>query len=217
MSDDIRTSRSIELLSPFRRSAERHGAIPAVIEGNIPDWLRGEVVRTCPAIFESGEWRAHHWFDGLGMIYAFRIGDSVVDFRSRLLDSETARDARRGQALLGSFGTPTRRPFLRRLFEPVTRISDNTNVNITRLSPELVAMTEGDRQQVIDEETLAAVRTVEYSKESLNRTIMSAHPHFDFERGKVLNLATGFGTGGVLSVYEHVPAARRREIVGSWK
>ncbi len=39
--------------------------------GTIPDWLRGEVVRTCPVIFETNGWRAQHWFDGLGMIYAF--------------------------------------------------------------------------------------------------------------------------------------------------
>jgi len=143
--------RSIETLAPFRHSPENHAAIPAKIEGSLPDWLRGEVVRTCPAIFETNGWRAQHWFDGLGLIYSFRIGDSTIDFRSRLLDSETARDARRGKATLGSFGTPTSRPLLRRVFEPIPRISDNTNVNIVRLGPELVAMTEGDRQMVIDD------------------------------------------------------------------
>jgi beta,beta-carotene 9',10'-dioxygenase len=208
---------SIEALSPFRRSPEKQAATPANVTGKIPDWLRGEVVRTCPAVFEANDWRARHWFDGLGMIYAFRIGDSGIDFRSRLLDSETARDAWRGKANLGSFGTPTARPLLQRIFEPVPRISDNTNVNIVRMGPELVAMTEGDRQLVIDDETLASVRPVAYSNDTLNRTIMSAHPHFDFERGKVLNVATGFGAGGTISIYEHAPAARQREVVGSWK
>jgi len=210
-------SRSIESLAPFRHSPEKHAGIPAKVEGKIPDWLRGEVVRTCPAIFETQGWRAQHWFDGLGMIYAFRIGGSAIDFRSRLLDSETARDARLGKANLGSFGTPTARPLLRRIFEPVARISDNTNVNIGRLGPELVAMTEGDRQLVIDDNTLAAVRPVAYSKDALGGAIMSAHPHFDFERARVVNVATRFGAGGTISVYEHAPAARQREIVGSWK
>ena len=216
MSASISTPPSIETLSPFRRSADQHAAIPARIEGQIPDWLRGEVVRTCPAVFETPGWRASHWFDGLGMIYAFRIGTSV-DFRSRLLDSETARDAWRGQANLGSFGTSTERPLLRRIFEPIPRISDNTNVNIVKIGAQLVAMTEGDRQLVIDGESLAALRPVDYSKDTLKRTITSAHPHFDFERGKVLNLATGFGRGGVISIYEHAPASRRREIVGTWR
>ena len=78
-------------------------------------------------------------------------------------------------------------------------------------------MTEGDRQLVIDDGTLAAVRPVAYSKGALGGTIMTAHPHFDFERGKVLNVATGFGAGGVISIYEHAPAARQRDVVGSWR
>jgi len=217
MSANISPTRSIETLSPFRRSPENQTGVPAKIAGTIPDWLRGEVVRTCPAVFETRGWRARHWFDGLGMIYAFRIGDLGVDFRSRLLDSETARDAWRGKAKLGSFGTPTARPLLRRIVEPVPRISDNTNVNIVRLGHELVAMTEGNRQLVIDDETLASVRPVAYSKDALSRTIMSAHPHFDFERAKVVNVATGFGVGGVVSIYEHAPAARQRDVVGSWR
>jgi carotenoid cleavage dioxygenase-like enzyme len=85
------------------------------------------------------------------------------------------------------------------------------------MGPELVAMTEGDRQLVIDDETLAAVRHVEYSKDALNGAILTAHPHFDFERGKVVNAATNFGVSGVISIYEHAPAARQRKVVGSWR
>ena len=78
-------------------------------------------------------------------------------------------------------------------------------------------MTEGDRQLVIDDETLAAVRPVAYSKDALGGAIMSAHPHFDFERARVVNAATKFGVGGVISIYEHAPAARQRDVVGSWR
>jgi hypothetical protein len=77
--------RSIETISPFRHSRESRTAVPAKISGDIPLWLRDEVVRTCPAIFESGTWRAGHWFDGLGMIYAFRIANAAINFQSRLL------------------------------------------------------------------------------------------------------------------------------------
>jgi beta,beta-carotene 9',10'-dioxygenase len=217
MSASTPLTRSIETLSPFRHSPENPAGFPAKIAGTIPDWLRGEVVRTCPALFETREWRAQHWFDGLGMIYAFRIGNSTIDFRSRLLDSEAARDALRGKANLGAFGTPTARPLLQRIIEPVARISDNTNVNIVRLGQELVAMTEGDRQFVIDDETLASVRHVAYSKDTLGGAIMTAHPHFDFERARVVNIATKFGTNGVISIYEHAPAARQRDVVGSWR
>jgi carotenoid cleavage dioxygenase-like enzyme len=217
MNAAISSTRSIEGLAPFRRSPEIHTAVPATIRGKVPDWLRGEVVRTCPAVFETKGWRAQHWFDGLGMMYAFRIGDSGIDFRSRLLDSATARDAWRGKSNHGSFGTSMARPFLQRIFEPVPRISDNTNVNVVKLGEELVAMTEGDTQLVIDDGTLAAVRPVAYTSDDLGGTIMTAHPHFDFERGRVVNVATGFGASGVISIYEHAPAARQRAVVGSWR
>ena len=217
MNAALSPTRSIETLSPFRRSSELQAGIPATIRGTIPDWLRGEVVRTCPAVFETSGWRAQHWFDGLGMMYAFRIGDSGVDFRSRLLDSATARDAWRGKSNHGSFGTSMTRPLLQRIFEPVPRISDNTNVNVVRLGHELVAMTEGDSQLVIDDDTLAAVRPVAYAGDTLGGAIMTAHPHFDFERGKVVNVATGFGASGVISIYEHAPAARQRDVIGSWR
>jgi carotenoid cleavage dioxygenase-like enzyme len=217
MNAALSPTRSIEALAPFRRSLEFHAGIPATIRGRVPDWLRGEVVRTCPAVFETKGWRAQHWFDGLGMMYAFRIGDAGVDFRSRLLDSATARDAWRGKSNHGSFGTSMERPFLQRIFEPVPRISDNTNVNVVKLGQELVAMTEGDTQLVIDDDTLAAVRPVAYANDTLRGALMTAHPHFDFERGKVVNVATAFGANGVISIYEHAPAARQREIVASWR
>jgi len=210
-------TQSIESLSPFRHSPENQTAIAASLQGTLPDWLRGTVVRTCPAIFATDGWRAEHWFDGLGMIYAFRIGQSAIDFRSRLLDSEVARESRAGKALHGSFGTPTRLSFLRRIATPIPRVSDNTNVNITRIGEELVAMTEGDRQNVIDPDTLASIRPVGYSNDTLAGAIMSAHPHYDFERAQVLNVATKFGAGGTISIYEHSPTARKREVVGSWK
>jgi len=216
MNATIPLQRSLESLSPFRRSSEKHTAIAAKLQGELPAWLRGEVVRTCPAVFETNQWHAEHWFDGLGMIYAFRIGDAQVDFRSRLLDSEVSRDAWRGRSNLGTFGTRTARPLLRRVFEPIQRISDNTNVNIQKFGKDLVAMTEGDRQHVIDADTLTSLGTVGYEDDGFSGTVMSAHPHFDFERGRVVNVATQFGTAGVVSIYEHAPHARRRQLVASW-
>jgi beta,beta-carotene 9',10'-dioxygenase len=217
MSTTIELPRSIETISPYRRSGERRAPTPATITGEVPSWLRGEVVRTCPAIFESGEWRAGHWFDGLGMIYAFRIGSSAIDFRSRLLESETARDAGRGESKRSSFGTQSTRSLLRRLVQPIPRMTDNTNVNIVRLGTNLVSLTEGSIQNIVDGETLSARGPVAYENDRLGNAMMLPHPHFDFARGTVVNVATDIGVNTVLSVYEHAPAARKRDIIASWK
>lgn len=208
---------SIEAISPFRRSPAVETPLAAAVRGEIPAWLRGELVRTCPAVFESSGWRAEHWFDGLGMLYAFEIGESSVAFRSRLLDCETARHAAEGKAPLASFSTPIARSLWRRIFEPVPRPTDNTNVNIVKLGDELVAMTEADRQLSIDPATLAVRGPVAYERDELAGAIMSAHPHFDFQKRRVVNVATKLGSQGVVSIYEHAPEARRRTLVGAWR
>src|SRR5262245_40977704 len=134
------TARSIESISPFRHSPEVRDASEATVTGTPPEWLRGELVRTCPAVFEGSRWRARHWFDGLGMIYAFRVGKASVRFQSRLLESEAAQEIAGGPTRLGSFGTPTGRSFWQRVVQPIQRITDNTNVNLVKMGDDWVAL-----------------------------------------------------------------------------
>ena len=211
-------ARSIESLSPFRRSSEVHESVEAVVTGAPPEWLRGELLRTCPAVFEQGRWQARHWFDGLGLIYAFRIGASSVRFQSRLLDSQAAQEIAGGRARMSSFATPTGRSLLQRIVQPVQRSSDNTNVNILKMGDDLVALTEGAQQLRIDPQSLHSLGAVPYARDDeLAGTLMGAHPHFDFAREQVLNIATKFGTTAVVSVYEHGVSERTRWLVGSWR
>jgi carotenoid cleavage dioxygenase-like enzyme len=185
-------SRSIESVTPFRRSSDVREANEASLTGSLPEWLRGELVRTCPAVFEGPHWRARHWFDGLCMIYAFRIGASVT-FQSKLLESEAAQEIAGGPTSLGSFGTPTGRTWWQRVAQPVQRITDNTNVNIVEMGKDLVALTEGDRQMRIDAGSLRALGALSYSRDALTGAVAGAHPHFDLERQRVVNFATYFG------------------------
>jgi carotenoid cleavage dioxygenase-like enzyme len=209
-------SRSIESVTPFRGSSEIPDPTDALVTGQVPEWLRGELVRTCPAVFEGSQWRARHWFDGLCLLYAFRIGDASISFRSRLLESEAAREiADDGRLRVSAFGTPTGRRLWERLIQPVQRITDNTNVNVVRFGDDLVALTEGDRQQRIDPASLHALGTLQFDGDHVTGAVTGAHPHFDDER--VINFATKFGSSGVVSIYEHGANERRRRIVGSWR
>ena len=209
--------RSLESVPPFRRSPPVEEPLAAEVRGELPAWLKGSLLRTCPAVFEESGWHAEHWFDGLGMIYAFEIGGSeAVRFHSRLLDCQTARDAAEGKTRRGTFGTTMVRSFWQRLLEPVPRITDNTNVNIVKLGDDLVAMTEGDRQIIVDPRTLSPRGTVRY-RDELGSVVMTAHPHLDFARQRVVNVATKIGPSVVLSVYEHAPNARERQVVASFR
>jgi len=210
-------SRTIESVSPFRRSPDVRDAAGAVVTGALPEWLRGELVRTCPAVFEGAHWRAGHWFDGLCQIYAFRIAGSSVRFQSRLLESDAAREIAAGPARMGSFGTPTGRTLWQRIIQPIQGMTDNTNVNILRMGGDLVALTEGSRQMRVDPQSLRALGEVSYAHDELGGAVMAAHPHFDFGRERVVSFATKFGAGGVVSIYEHGGSERSRRVVGSWR
>src|SRR5262245_14121439 len=146
---------------PYRCPPEDAGSYPARWQGARPAWLRGSVVRTCPAVFELPGWQSEHLFDGLGAVFAFRVADEPrLDWR--LVDCEAPRDARRGRSRLATFGTRMRRPWWLRIFQPVPRISDNVNVNIQPFAGGVVAMTEAPKQALISGETLAVEKWLRY-------------------------------------------------------
>src|SRR5882757_4036257 len=130
--------------APFRLSRGDAHAEPAALTGALPSLLTGTLVRTCPAIFRGPGWNAGHWFDGLGMMYAFRLQSGAVSYDQRLLAS-LAHDRvmnEEGREKPGGFGTPPIRSFWQRLFQPLPEMTDNANVNVVPLGGEFVAMTE---------------------------------------------------------------------------
>ena len=105
-----------------------------------------------------------HWFDGLAMLHRFTIADGRVSYGSRFLDRPLlpggARAATRSPT--GS-SRPTRAArsssACRRCSHPAQAISDNANVNVTRLGERFVAMTETPMPVQFDAQTLRAAGT----------------------------------------------------------
>ncbi len=207
--------------APFRSRAEDGPLdVDATLEGTLPSWLRGDLVRTAPAVFERtgsrGRFAAAHWFDALGLLYGFYLRDGGVRFRQRLMESDVERAARDGGMPTASFGSPIVRGFWRRLFAPIPTVTDNTNVNVVPLGDQLVALTESPHQWAVDRDSLSLTARVSHDDRHGALT-MIAHPHFDFERGKVVSMATELGAQHALVVYEHAPNERARRIVGKVK
>ena len=204
----------IEGVVPYRRPPDEVGSYAARWQGERPAWLRGAVVRTCPAVFKLAGWQSTHLFDGLGAVFAFRIAEEPrLDWR--LLDCEAARDARRGRSRLATFGTRMRRPWWLRLFQPVPRISDNANVNIQPFAGGLVAMTEAPKQALIDAQTLGVKQWLRYDDE-LGAVSMTAHPVIDREAGTVVNVAQVFGARPECVLYQHATNDLRRRVLARW-
>jgi beta,beta-carotene 9',10'-dioxygenase len=177
-------------------------------------WLRGDLVRTAPAVFQHAGWSAHHWFDGLGLLFAFGIDpEGRVRFRQRLLGSEVARHIGEGRDDTPHFGTPMRRAFFDRLLSPIPRANDNTNVNCKPYGDRLVAMTETSAQHDIDCTTLRSRGRLRYDDAFGDSLFMLAHPHADFARGLVVNVATDYSIRSGLVLYEHPMGNLERRIV----
>lgn len=203
-------------LAPFRARDETL-ARPAELEGEIPAWLRGDLVRTAPAVFDQGAFQARHWFDALGILYGFRIADGRVDYRQRVMTSVVEQQARQGRSPIASFATPITRSFWRRVIEPIPHVTDNTNVNVVALGDQRVALTESHHQWAFDPGTLALTEPVVYDDKLGGRLAMLAHPHLDCERNLVVSLASKIGAGGGIMVYEHAPNSRTRRQVAMLK
>ena len=136
-------------------SETRIGSLP--IEGEMPAWLAGTLLRTGPAKFEVGEQRMRHWFDGLAMLHSFTFGGGTVSYASRFLESKAYEAAKGGEIAFSEFATDPCRSLFKRaftMFRP--QLTDNGNVNLIRLGERHVAMTETPIPVEFDAGTLAA-------------------------------------------------------------
>lgn len=160
------------------------------IEGEIPGWLSGMLLRNGPAKFEAGERTVNHWFDGMAMLHRFSFADGEVSYANRFLRSQAYREAVAGRIAYSEFATDPCRSVFKRLatmFRPA--LTDNCNVNLARLGDEYVAMTETPIPVSFDPRTL---ETLGVSTASPGHHA-TAHPHHDPEHGEMLAYVTKFG------------------------
>lgn len=199
--------------APFRWTRRDAHTLPVTVTGAVPAWLRGTLVRTAPAIFQGDGWQVGHWFDGLGLLYGFAIGEGIT-FTQHALECEAGRRLARGDGTTASFGTPMRRSFWQRLRAPVPAVTDNANVNVVPWQGAWLAMTETPQQHVIGADDLRSRGLYAYDDALPSSLAMSAHPHFDFTRRAMVNVGTSFGSKNELWIYRHATSGRQREVEG---
>ncbi len=165
---------------------------PLELEGGLPPWLAGTLVRVTPALLDPGGVPLRHWFDGLAMLNVFSIGGDGVSYASRFLDTQAYRNARdTGRVGMRTYGSDPCRSIFQRvssLFSP--GMTDNCNVNVVKLGERWVAMTETPIAMEFDAETLATIGPRRWAGKSDQGT---AHPHYDFGRREVVSYSARFG------------------------
>src|SRR5271163_4380001 len=106
------------------------------LEGTLPPWLAGSLLRTGPARYEVGADRMRHWFDGYAMLHRFTIADGGVSYGNRFLESRAYRRASAsGRIVMAEFATDPCRSLYSRVQSLFTGpdLTDNGNVNVVRL------------------------------------------------------------------------------------
>lgn len=163
------------------RREVRIGSLP--VDGRLPPWLGGTLVRNGPALFEQGDARFRHWFDGLAMLHAFSFRAGRVGYANRFLrSSQHAAVTTEGRIRYSEFATdPCRAIFNGAAAMFVPAPVPNANVHVDRLRRRFVALTEIPLPVQFDPVTL---RTLGVRGQAPLAVTGTAHPHADPPRGE---------------------------------
>ena len=162
-------------LSAYQSVKQHSYSSQAKISGVWPAELRGTLYRNGPAQHEIGSFRYQHWFDGDGMLQAFRISDEGVTHQAKMIATEKyiAESAAR-RALYPTFGTVPPNP-------AAVTSPDAVNVGNISVLPhhgKLLALWEAGSAWEMDADNLDTKGTYAFS-DNMRGVPFSAHPRVD--------------------------------------
>ena len=170
------------------------------VDGTMPPWLAGALLRNGPAKFETGGQSYRHWFDGLAMLHRFGFADGAVTYTNRFVQSKAYRAARdSGRISYSEFATDPCRSLFKRVaaaFLP-PEFGDNANVNLIRQGDEFLALTETPLPVRFDPSTLETLGVARPAPGQMT----VAHPHRAPQTGEPVSYATHFGPFTTYRVY----------------
>lgn len=174
------------------------------VAGRLPNGLEGTLYRNGPAQFDRAGERLGHWFDGDGMVQAFRLADGRIRHRGRFVaTSKRQAETEAGHFIYGGYG-----------FSPQAAaqfsLPDDLNAANTSILPmgnEIWALWEGGSPWRVDPHSLETIGRRSFPGEA-DGLIFSAHPKRE-PNGTVWNFG-GFGTRCV--IWELSPQGEFRSV-----
>ena len=178
------------------------------IDGTVPPWLSGALIRNGPGRFEFGGERATHWFDGLAMLCRYGFADGTVSYTNRFLrtDAYAAADSGHGATEFATGGDSFRRTlqWLRSFGPPES--TDNANVHVAKLGEHFVALTEAPRRIAFDPVTLETRGEFRW-RDDVPEHLATAHLQVDPNREETIGYSTEFGLSPKYHFYR-IPSGR---------
>jgi all-trans-8'-apo-beta-carotenal 15,15'-oxygenase len=170
----------------------------ARIEGKIPVALRGVLYRNGPAQFERGGVRHHHWFEGDGMVQAYRFTDEGVSHMGKFVRTKKFKaEEKAGRLGYSVFGGRVKDPM------PVTGPDsmNAANTSVIAINNAVYALWEGGSAYEVDPVTLTTKGPKVWAPDWAGMPF-SAHPKVTPD-GNVWNI--GGGWNGDVAVYHINP------------
>jgi carotenoid cleavage dioxygenase-like enzyme len=186
------------------------------VEGDLPDWLSGTLIRNGPAQFEVGDQPYNHWFDGHAMLHAFRVAGGTVSYRNRFLETKSRQEAlAQGEIVRSEFATDPCRSLFGRVMSVFTpKPTDNASINVARIDDAYVALTETPIPVAFDPETLETAGVVEY-EDDVDAPMSTAHPLREPDTGRTITYLTEFGRQCRYHVAAIDPGSRARTVLAT--
>lgn len=181
--------------------SEALGPTAATLEGRLPKALAGALYRNGPAWFDRAGFRYRHWFDGDGMVHAWRFARGGVEHRARMVaTSKFTREQREARFLLPTAGTTVPGEL------PIRNNDDvNTaNTAVIRFDGRLYALWEGGSAIELEPDSLRTLGPVTW-REDLVAAPFSAHPLADRD-GSLWNFGNIAQLGGSGLLIWHIGA-----------
>lgn len=166
--------------------------VSLVVEGEMPSWLSGALIRNSAIpVFKNGK-QVTHEFDGMAMLHKCTFDQGKLSYQSRYLDSQEYRNVMGGRLDITGFGTES--ADLGHVF-PETHEINNASVNVFTYNDSLVALTETPLPVRFDGKTLETLGAYDFQDDlPKNRCWESAHPHYDIGKKEIVNYLLEFGS-----------------------
>lgn len=185
------------------KSVQSESLGPSVleVEGRLPDGLVGTLYRNGPAWTERAGFRYEHWFDGDGMVHAWRLqGDRIVHHARMVATPKFTREQKAGRFLAPAAGTTVPDP------QPIRNNDDvnAANTSVLTIHGRLFALCEAGSAFELDPDQLTTMGPVIW-RPDLASVPFSAHPLVDRD-GSVWNFGAISLMGGSGLFVWHVGA-----------
>ncbi|QNO15431.1 carotenoid oxygenase family protein [Alkalicella caledoniensis] len=200
----------------FTTLEEEIDNIALPIQGNIPQWLTGTLIRNGAAKFEVEKDSYNHWFDGLAMLHRFDFNQGKILYTNKFLRGSTYKESMiKGTVVYPEFATLPKTSMPSRILRNATgHFTDNASVNVAKIDNKYIALTETPPRVEFDPLSLRTLGRFSYG-DKVKGHLTTVHPHYDYKNKQIFNYITKFSLISSYNIYSISEGSTKRKIISS--